>query len=470
LRLVNRIYSRALPLLDRASFAGLPARLRSYRRLEERSVEDNAAAQWEALQRICVHAYTTTPFYKQRFDAAGINPHRLQSPSDLSRLPLLTRSDIDTHLEDLWSRKFDRAQLSEAATGGTTTTPVKLLRNAGVVLERNAIQGRFNEWAGMFPGDKVFYLWGALQDYAQQPSLKHRLYERYVARRVWAQTTLSNDATNREQLRALDQFRPDVIYAYPTPLANLSEWIQAAGERCHRPRTIICTAEALRLEQRAVIEEVFGCKVFEHYGARDFGMIAAECEQHRGLHLHPAAAFVEFQEMGADEGEAHEIVVTDLLNLGMPMIRYQIGDCAVAATSKCTCGRGFPLVQSFLGRTTDNFYLADGSIVRGVSIPRMLAGVSRGIRQVQVIQNAVGEFEFRFVRGDTFQASDLELMRHEGRQYFGSQVQIRLEEVESIPRERSGKTRLCICKLTVEQKQQLSNAAETQRYSRSVSN
>jgi phenylacetate-CoA ligase len=152
----------------------------------------------------------------------------------------------------------------------------------------------------------------------------------------------------------------------------------------------------------------------------------------------------------------------------MPMIRYQIGDCILPAESPCSCGRGFPLVRAFLGRTTDNFYLADGSIVRGVSIPRMIAGVSRGIRQVQVIQHAINDFEFRYVPGAEFQASDLELMRHEGQIYFGKQASILLQAVDTIPRERSGKTRLCICKLTSEEKQELLTRSPAHNGSRSI--
>jgi phenylacetate-CoA ligase len=469
MRLINRIYaSTVLPWRDPLGYAGLSARLDKYQKMEGRTLAQNLEHQWEALQRMCIHAYETTPFYKHRFDSANVDPRALRSPADLKRLPVLTRRDIELNLDELWSRKYERSELREAATGGTTTTPVKLLRDPGVLLERNAVQASMNAWAGMFPGDKVFYLWGAMQDYAQAPSWKHELYERHVMRRVWAQTTLSNDGINREQLHLLNGFRPDVIYAYPTPLANLCEWIVRMGVRRHRPRAIICTAEALRPEQREVMQQAFEAPVFEHYGTRDFGMVGAECEAHSGLHIHPAAVYFEMSDLGSDDTGIQEIFVTDLLNHGMPMIRYQIGDCVLPAEAPCPCGRGFPLVRTFLGRTTDNFYLADGSIVRGVSIPRMIAGVSRGVRQVQVVQNAVDEFEFRYVPGEEFQASDLELMRHEGHIYFGKQANIVLREVDSIPRERSGKTRLCICRLTPEEKQGLLARTTAHNGSRSI--
>ena len=65
-------------------------------------------------------------------------------------------------------------------------------------------------------------------------------------------------------------------------------------------------------------------------------MVGAECEMHQGMHLNPSAVFVEFMPLqGAEEEGLHEILVTDLLNYGMPLIRYRINDCAILAPNPC---------------------------------------------------------------------------------------------------------------------------------------
>jgi len=139
-----------------------------------------------------------------------------------------------------------------------------------------------------------------------------------------------------------------------------------------------------------------------------------------------------------------EILVTDLLNYGMPLIRYRINDCAIPASAPCACGRGFPLIKKIAGRTTDNFYLANGNVVPGVALTNRVIQVCPGLKKVQVIQNTLSDFHIRYVPGPGFSASDLALLGSKLRVFFPDPLQWTFEEVPEIARERSGKTRFCI--------------------------
>src|SRR5207249_8098782 len=121
----------------------------------------------------------------------------------------------------------------------------------------------------------------------------------------------------------------------------------------YRPKGIITTAMVLHSWQRRTIEEVFGCPVTNRYGCEEVSLIACECERHHGLHVNADGVFVEI--MRADDtgalthptrpGEPGAVVVTDLTNRAMPIIRYQVGDVAVLSDRVCTCGRGLPLLE-----------------------------------------------------------------------------------------------------------------------------
>jgi phenylacetate-CoA ligase len=174
-------------------------------------------------------------------------------------------------------------------------------------------------------------------------------------------------------------------------------------------------------------------------------MIAAECEEHQGLHVNPAAAFVEFIPLqGAEEEGLHEILVTDLLNYGMPLIRYRINDCTVLGPERCPCGLGYPLIQPIAGRTTDNFVLPGGNVVPGISLTNRVIQVCPGLKKVQVIQNTLRDFHVCYVPGPGFSASDLDLLKGKLRVFFPDLIEWTFEEVSEIKRERSGKTRFCI--------------------------
>jgi phenylacetate-CoA ligase len=430
---------------------GAAASWRRLERLERAPLGRNLDLQWRALRRLVAHAFETTPFYRRRLAEAGLHPDRLSSPDDLKRLPPLTREDLKANLEDLWSRRYRRSDLQEAATGGTTDVPVRLLRNPEMLREKAAIQMRLNAWAGCYPGDPVMWFWGARSDYPERPSGRWRLFERWVGRRVWAPISLLDEATLRSHLEAMNRFRPKVLVAYPSPLAVFCEWLRSQPSRArhHRPESVISTAEALTPDQRALIEEVLGCPVFEHYGARDFGMVAGQCERLDRLHLNPHAVHVESRPISdADGSDVEELLVTDLLNYGMPLIRYQVNDCATAADASeaCPCGRGYPLLGRLSGRVTENFTLASGAVVPGVAFTNRLVRVCPGLRKIQVIQQELSRFDVKYVASSAFEGRDLERLAAKMREFLGP-VQIAFEPVDDVPRERSGKTRLCISRV-----------------------
>ena len=443
--LLNAFYSRVMyPLAEPKAYRGMQKLIAGHRRRESQSLQENATQQWGALRRLIQHAYDSIPFYRRRLDEAGIRPGDLQSPAQFARIPVLTRDDIRHNLDDLWSRRYRREELLPAATGGTTDVPVPLLRSVPALRKKAAVHMRFNNWAGMFPGDKVLYLWGAAVDFSQKPSWRWRIYDRLLMRRMWAPTSLFNEQVLTSYRDQLNRFRPSVIYAYPTPLALLCEFLRDAGKTFHRPSSVICTAEPLLPEQRRIIEQTLGCPAFEMYGSREFGMIAADCE-HGNLHLNPAAAYVEFVPVpGAEVEGLCELVVTDLLNDGMPLIRYRINDCVIPAQPDCACGRGYAVLGKIAGRTADNFVLPDGNIVPGISLQNRVIKVCPGIKKIQIVQETPAEFIIRYVPGTSFASEDLNSLDSKLSEYFGRSVRWKFEPVADIQREASGKTRFCI--------------------------
>ena len=455
----NQLYMSTVgPWLAPQTYRGLRKRLHLQEQREAMSLTENARLQWQAVGRLLQHAYETTPFYRQRFDSSGITPAQITSPQDLQRIPALTRDDLRGHLDDLWSRRYRREDLLVAATGGTTSPPVELLRSPEMMPEKSAMQSRFDTWAGMWPGDKVFYLWGARIDFVENPSWRWKLYDRYLMRRVWAPTSVFNEEVLESYRQIMNDFRPRIIYAYPTPLAIFCKYLLECGKPYHRPLSAITTAEPLPPEDRETISAALGCGIFERYATRDFGTVAAECEQHRGMHVHPDAVFVEYKPVEGGEVEGlHEILVTDLLNYGMPLIRYQIGDCTIPSGAACPCGRGYPLVGRIIGRSTDNFYLPNGDVVPGVSLTNRITKVCPGILKMQVIQDNIDSFRIRYVSGPAFSPSDLDKLSEKLRVFFGSSVTWKFEPTAAIERESSGKTRFCISHVTEKDR---ANAAE----------
>jgi len=434
-----------LPWTESYSYQGLGRRMELL--VEEERLSPKAAfeRQWNRVLKMLAHAAETSPFYQKRFAEAGVRVERIQSPEDLKAIPPLTRDDLRTNLEEIYSRKFRREDLMEAATGGTTDTPVPILRSPESLRWKSAVQWCLNAWAGMRPGDKVFYLWGARQDYSENPSWKWRLYDRHLMRRVYAPTSLFNEEVLETYRVMMNDLRPRIVYAYPTPLALFCEYLQKSKREFHHPASVICTAEPLLPAQRRIIEEVLECPLFEHYGSREFSMIAGECEAHAGMHVNPCSAFLEYLPLeGLEDPDLREVLVTDLMNDGMPLIRYRANDCVIPESTSCSCGRGFPLIQRVVGRTADLFVLANGDKVPGVSLTNRVLKVCPGLKKVQIVQQSLDRFLIRYVPGPGYATGDIDMLRVNLRRFLPEDLNWAFEEVAEIPRERSGKTRFCI--------------------------
>jgi phenylacetate-CoA ligase len=194
---------------------------------------------------------------------------------------------------------------------------------------------------------------------------------------------------------------------------------------------------------------VFVCKVTNRYGCEEVSLIACECERHEGLHVNCDGVYVELVRDGrpVGPGESGLVVVTDLTNRAMPIIRYQVGDVATWSEKTCSCGRGMPLLKRIEGRDADYVTTARGELVSGISLTENFAMLVPGIAQLQIIQEELDRFTFRIVKGDDFGPESLSRIAELVAERFGSEARYECEYVDSIPQERSGKYRFCISRV-----------------------
>ncbi|MDB9315659.1 hypothetical protein PN462_21275 [Spirulina sp. CS-785/01] len=119
-----------------------------------------------------------------------------------------------------------------------------------------------------------------------------------------------------------------VLRGYPSRLCEVAGYLQ--GKRLPRLQAVICTGEVLFAWQMALLEATFQCPVINKYGCPEAGVAGLSCSAGR-LHLQTERCF--FEEV---EGE---VLVTDLYNTVMPIIRYQWGDVLQLYDTPCLCGR-----------------------------------------------------------------------------------------------------------------------------------
>ena len=440
-----------LPVAEPQRYIGLSRRLGEIRKFERMPEQQQRTAQQQRLRTLLEHAYNTVPYYRKQFDDAGFHPSQARIDQPIP-LPVMTRDVLRDKSDLLLSTAFKPEELKIAASSGTTSTPVTFRRDVEGLRNKVALNFQLNTWAGYEPGDSVMMLWGAHRDLTMEPSWRWRLYEEVLMHRTSAPSGLINDEILERFRLRYEKQRPKVLYGYSTVLAAFASYLRQCGMR-HKPSIVIATAEVLNEQNRKLIESVFGIPVFVHYGSRDTGMISAECSEHEGLHFHPWGSYVEFDRIGdTPDGPSYRILVTDLLNYGQPFIRYDTGDCVTLAIQRCSCGRWFPLASQILGRVADGILLANGGIVPGVTIGCQMTSLQQNfqaILQVQVVQKSHQHLHLRYVVRDqsTAEFQELESICNGIDSLIHQKMRWTLEKVSALPRERSGKIRLCLSEI-----------------------
>jgi phenylacetate-CoA ligase len=426
--------------------------LRHYRRLRRTQFDSPdviAERQLRGVQQIVSHAFRTVPYYRHLFDAHDIDPASIRSLSDLHRVPLLTKKDLRDAGTSLVSQDYPRAALHEKKTSGSTGVPLRvLLDDAGMQFKR-ACTLRADEWSGWRLGRRVAKVWGNPE--YQRLGWRGRLRNSLLDRSTYLDTLRLDESALAEFAEKLRRRPPSLLFGHAHSLYLFAQYVAARRIRDIQPDSIIATAMVLHEWQRRTIEDAFTCRVTNRYGCEEVSLIASECEEHNGLHVNADGLYVEILVNGrpAAKGDSGAVVVTDLVNRAMPLIRYKVGDVAAMSSRRCGCGRGLPLLERLEGREADYVTTEFGDLVSGISLTENFAMQVPGVAQLQIIQEAITRFRFRIVRSPQFDVkSELQLGRLV-RERFGPNTRYDLEFVDEIPQEASGKYRFCISHVPV---------------------
>jgi len=421
---------------------------------EVRAQEGWSASEVLALQEERVAAAlrdaAATPWYGERFRAAGVAPGDFRALADLSRFPFLTREDLRRRRDDLLHPARRRSGLKLLATGGSTGEPVRVWACPLRVAHTDAARRRSRAWWGIRIGDPEVVFWASPLELGAQDRL------RAWRDRLLNSTLVSAFRMTPESLDAAADTLARVgavqLYGYAGSLALFARHLLRAGRRRPAPglRAVFATAEPLPEADRRALTEALGAPVGVEYGARDAGLIAHECPS-GGLHVMAESVHVEIVRDGRPvaPGERGEVVVTHLRSPAFPLIRYRTGDLAAQRPGPCPCGRALPLLEPVEGRTADCLVGVDGRVVHALGAIYPLRELP-GVRRFQVEQVARGELVVRIEREDGFSDGALPRVREELARLLGGAVEVRFEFPGEIAAASSGKHRYVIRRVPLE--------------------
>ncbi len=321
------------------------------------------ALQLERLQATVQHCMNS-PFYRKRFEEAGLKPEDIKTLDDIRRIPFTTKQD----LRDTYPFGMASVPLRECtrlhSSSGTTGTPTVILHTQKD-LEEWAAQVARNLWMVGLRPDDVF------QNSSGYGMFTGGLGFQYGAERLGMLTIPAAAGNSIRQIKFITDFGTTALHAVPSYVTRLYEVMQSMGvdpRRDTKLKVLAIGAEPHSEEQRRRIEDMMGVKAYNSFGMSEMcgPGVGFECQEQNGLHFWEDYYIVEIVDPETLEpvpdGEVGELVLTSLCREAMPLLRYRTRDLTRVLGRTCPCGRNHVRIDRMRGRSDDMM------VLRGVNI------------------------------------------------------------------------------------------------------
>lgn len=365
--------------------------------------EGLAQLQERKLRDLLRAAVAGSPFYARLY--RDIDPQR----AALTELPTVTKEQVQRHFDEIVTDR--RLRLEEVRNFCRTATPQgdPFYLGEFVVLQSSGTTGL----RGCYVWDRA-----ALADAV---AVGHRQSNRGGGppgrQRIAAILQVDpTDATNvllglvpasagekrlldiRQEfprlVEELNAFQPTLLAGYPYLLSLLAEAAHEGRLRI-QPRRVTSSADVLTASDRAAVRSAFGVEPHNFYCSTEVPYLAWECDAHDGLHVN--ADYVLLESVDADNQPVRpgtlgdRILVTNLSNRVMPLVRYEMSDQVEYAVGSCTCGCRLPRIRTVAGRV-EHVLSLPGTAGQRVRVLEEyvddFVGRVEGVARYQVIQEA----------------------------------------------------------------------------------
>lgn len=334
--------------------------------------------QLERLRHMVEKAYDRVPFYKKKFDEAGIRPSDITSLSDIEKIPFTTKNDMrEEYPFGLFAEPMKNV-VRVHASSGTTGKPVV----AGYT------KSDLDNWSTAIA--RLATAAGVSDEDIAQISFGYGLFTggfglHYGLEKIGTTIVPMSSGNTQKQIMLMQDFGTTTLIATPSYAMYISEVI----EEMQLPKSNfklkygLFGSEGMSEEMRATLEKRFGALVTTNYGLTEVSGpgVSGECEYKCGQHINEDMFYVEIIDPNTGKvmpyGQKGEVVITTLTKEAMPVLRYRTRDISYLIPEPCRCGRTTWRLANIEGRTDDML------IIKGVNVfPSQIESVVLGFPQV----------------------------------------------------------------------------------------
>lgn len=393
------------------------------------SEEQIRCYQEEQIQKLLTHAKTTVPFYNKQNDTV------------LQNWPVVNKNILRSNGDDVLSSQYQKDELIAMSTSGSTGTPFTCWQNIDKKKRVNAETLYYNGKTGFSIGRRIIYLRSVVAE-TQKNAIQQFAQNIYLL-----DCTDLSDKGIEEKLGYIKKYTAHcgaMMMGYSSTLDAFRKYFEKHGydnaKGCNL-YGIIGGSTMLYDETRAAMEKAFGCRCYSRYANEENGFLGQDDKENNVFLMNRADYFTEVLMLDSDEpaqlGEIGRIVITDLWNYAMPMIRYDTGDVGAWVRYQ---GTERLAIGNFGGRSVDMIFNAAGETVSPHSISTAMWAY-KNVQQYQFAQIGKGQYEMRL---NVVSALNEEQLIADLKKVVGEEATIALKYYDEIPVLASGKRRYIV--------------------------
>jgi len=394
-------------------------------------------------QKLLLYAYEHTKYYRRVFDDIALIREGIIDKKRYRDIPILTKDIIRKEGSTLISDEAGKRGFYTNTSGGSTGEPVCFVQDKEYFACNFGDKILFGVLNGKLPGDKEIKLWGSERDILEGSiGIKEKCIN-WCFNRKFLNSFVLTPKQMEEYARLINKEKPVQIWAYADSVYQLARFASQNNIPLFSPRNIVTTAGVLYDEMREEIKNAFPyARVLNQYGSREAGVIGCESEPNHGIRIFEHSVKAEILDHSTGHVSGHgegELLITNLTNYSMPLIRYRIGDTGEISDGSEGLEGSFAVLKRLTGRTNAHLKKEDGSLVHGEYVTHLFYH-KEWIENFKVIQHAYKEIEFQIVRKKETNVNNAELEQMKSdliKVIDGCRIQVSF--VEEIPKLKSGK-------------------------------